>query len=47
MIACAILFVLLLPVILFASTLENLFTPDELARMGVCLTYTQDGLKVA
>ncbi len=47
MIASIILFILLLPIILFASTLENLFTTDELASMGVCLTYTQDGLKVA
>lgn len=47
MIACVVLFILLLPVILFASTLENLFTPDELTRMGVCLAYTQDGLRVA
>jgi len=47
MIACILIFLILLPVVLFASTVENLFTPDELASMGVCLAYTQDGMKAA
>lgn len=47
MIICVIFFVVLLPVLLFASAVEDLFTTDELASMGVSLTYTQDGLKVA
>ncbi len=47
MLACILLFVILMPVLLFASTVENLFTPDELASMGVCLAYTQDGTKAS
>ncbi len=47
MIICVIFFVVLLPVLLFASAVENLFTAEELDNMGVSLTYTQDGLKVA
>jgi len=47
MIACILLFAILLPIILFASTVENLFTTDELTNMGVCLAYTRDGLQVA
>ena len=47
MIACILIFVVLVPVVLFASTVENLFSPDELASMGVCLAYTQDGAKAA
>lgn len=47
MIICIILFIVLLPILLFASAVEKLFSADELARMGVSLTYTQDGLKVA
>jgi uncharacterized protein YpmB len=47
MIICIIFFVILLSILLFASAVENLFTADELASMGVSLTYTQDGLKVA
>jgi uncharacterized protein YpmB len=46
MIICIIFFVILLSILLFASAVENLFTADELASMGVSLTYTQDGLKV-
>jgi len=47
MIICIIFFIALLPILLFASAVENLFTADELASMGASLTYTQDGLKVA
>jgi hypothetical protein len=47
MLACVLLFAILLPIILFASTVENLFTKDELADMGVCLAYTRDGSQVA
>lgn len=47
MIICIIFFVALLFILLFASVVENLFTADELANMGVSFTYTQDGLKVA
>ena len=46
MIIFILLFLILLPVILFASALETLFTSDELASMGVYMAYTQDGLKV-
>jgi len=42
MIACILLFVILMPVVLFASTVENLFTPDELASMGVRLASSRD-----
>jgi hypothetical protein len=28
-------------------TVENLFTPDELASMGISLAYTQDGTKAS
>lgn len=42
MIACIILFVVLLPIVLFASSVENLFTPDELASMGVQLANLRD-----
>jgi hypothetical protein len=34
---CIFLLTLLLPVTIFASSLKFLFTPDELAEMGVCL----------
>jgi hypothetical protein len=47
MIIFVLLFSILLPVILFASALETLFTSDELANMGVCMAYTQDGSKVS
>jgi hypothetical protein len=47
MVICVIFFIALLPTLLFASAVENLFSVDELANMGVSLTYTQDGLKVA
>ena len=47
MFACIFLFVVLLPITVFASNIENLFSPDELASMGVCTAYTQDGSKVA
>ena len=46
MIACILLFVILMPVVFFvvffASTVENLFTPDELASMGVQLASSRD-----
>ncbi|CAG0970314.1 hypothetical protein ANAEL_01139 [Anaerolineales bacterium] len=47
MIICIIFLIVLSPILMFASAVENLFTADELANMGVSLTYTQDGLNVA
>lgn len=47
MIILVALFIVLLPILLFASAVEKLFSADELASMGVSLTYTQDGLNVA
>ena len=47
MIICIIFLIVLLSTRLFASTVENLFSPDELASMGICLAYTQDGTKAA
>ncbi len=42
MIACILLFVILMSVVFFASTVENLFTPDELANMGVQLASSRN-----
>jgi hypothetical protein len=44
---CIIFSIILLPILLFASTVDHLFTPDELNSMGICLAYTQNGLIVA
>jgi len=43
MLACILLFVILMmPVVLFASAVENLFSPDELASMGVQLASSRN-----
>ena len=33
----ALVLILLLPIVFLATTLEILFSPDELAEMGICL----------
>jgi hypothetical protein len=37
MLAYAIILILVVPAAFLSSTIESLFSPDELAEMGICL----------
>ena len=44
MFACALIFLLLLPITFLIATIEDLFSPDELTEMGIQLENPSIGL---